>query len=63
MSWKIDIEIALYPEAVGRAVCYFQLVSLGWQTLVAFVVAILEIGSRRRGARWWLGQRPHLTDS
>jgi len=62
MSWRIDIGIVLYPEAVERAVCYFQLVSLDSQALVAFVVAILEIASRRRGGRWLLGQRPHLTD-
>ena len=61
MSWRIDIGIVLYPGVVEWAVSCFQLVSLGSQTLVAFVVTILEIGSRRRGARWWSGQRPHLT--
>ena len=52
MSWRIDIGIVSYPEVVERAVCYFQLVSLDSQTLVAFVVTILEIGSRHRGAQW-----------
>jgi hypothetical protein len=62
MSWRIDIGIVLYREVVGRAVCCFQLVSLGSQTLVTFVVMILERASRRRGAQWLLDQTPHSTD-
>jgi len=62
MSWRIDIGIVLYPGVVEWAVSCFQLVSLGSQTLVAFVVKILERASRRRDAQWLLDQRPHLTD-
>ena len=62
MSSRIDIEIVWYLGVVGRPVCCSQLVSLDSQTLVAFVVMILEIASRRRGGRWSLDQRLHLTD-